>query len=173
MIIIIDDVQWLPPDEAEYWRSLVGGSHPINHVLLISTCRVTDGPDTPTPKLLSPATINVTVPPLNERSVHQLIKASFQNRIAASGELASFLHFETGGSSLFVRTLLATLVKDAVITFDFEGLTWRFDAVLLQKHLSKAGVEAYLEKLILSLPSDARQVLYVGGDMDGQSRADR
>lgn len=161
LIIVVDDIQWMPQDEAEYWRLLLTGSQAINHVLVITTCRVGNGNQPPTDKYLSPATVDISVPPLSEDSVHEIIKASFHDKIAAGDELASFLHSETGGSSLFVRTLLATLVKDKVIYFDFETLIWRFDAVLLQKHLSKAGVDQYLERLILSLPAPAQQLLFV------------
>ena len=162
MIIILDDLQWLPPDEAAYWRKMLDGSHPLNHVLLLSTCRVkTSDEKPPSTVLLSPSTINVNVPPLSEEGVLSLIKASFNDRIASGPALASFLHAETAGLSLFVRTIIANLVKENVITFDYDSLIWRFDTVQLQTHLSKAGVDAYLEKLISSLPPAAQDILFV------------
>jgi len=162
LIIILDDLQWLPPDEAKYWRTMLDGHQPLNHVLLVSTCRVKSSDEEPPfTILLSPSTNNVNVPPLSEEGVLSLIKASFHDRIASAPALASFLHAETAGLSLFVRTIIATLVKEHVITFDYEALIWRFDVVQLQKHLSKAGVDAYLEKLISSLPQAAQEVLFV------------
>ena len=162
MVIILDDLQWLPPDEATYWRKMLDGRQALNHVLLLSTCRVRSFlEEPPSTILLSPSTVNVNVPPLSEEGVLSLIKASFHDRIASGPALASFLHAETAGLSLFVRTIISTLVKESVITFDYESLTWRFDSVQLQTHLSKAGVDAYLEKLISSLPPAAQDVLFV------------
>ncbi len=101
------------------------------------------------------------MPPLSEEGVHELLLVCFEHRLAGSKALASLLHTETGGMSLFVRAKVSTLVKECAITFDYEELTWRFDAVRLQAHLSKASVDAYLERLILSLSPAAQDLLFV------------
>ena len=155
-------MQWLPPDEAKYWRTLLDGPQPVNHVLLISTCRVPPDQTKPASSLsLSPSTTNIHVPPLTDEGVHALLMATFRDRLASSHVLANFLHAETAGLSLYVRAMIATLVKESVIFFDYDALTWRFDGVQLQKHLSKAGIDTYLERMIKSLSAPAQELLYV------------
>jgi serine/threonine protein kinase len=158
LIIVLLDIQWMPQDERRIWQSLLEGSNALRHTLVISTLRT--GQDSK-PPLISATCTNIQVPPLTEKGVLDLIETCFHHRILSSQILASFLHAETGGVSLFLRTLLGTLVKEKVIYFDFVKLHWTFDPVQLHTHLSKSGVEGYLEKLILSLPQDVQSMLHV------------
>jgi len=158
--IVLDDIQWLALDEARFWRKMLDGPQPMSHLLVVSTSRMTEH-QAPPSSLLSASTLSIDVSPLSEEGVHALLKVCFRDRIIQSQALASFIHAETGGSSMFTRTIISQLVKDEVILFDFDALTWRFDAVKLQSHLSKAGVDAYLERLILSVPPAVRELLFV------------
>ena len=159
MVIVLDDIQWLPQEEASFWRKLIDAHEPVAHVLVVTISRVTG--HTPAPARLSSSTFDIRVPQLSEDGVHVLLNECFHHRIVSSQALASFIHAETGGSSMFTRTIIAQLVKEDVIKFDFDALLWRFDAAKLQAHLSKAGVDAYLERLILSAPPAVQELLFV------------
>ena len=52
-------------------------------------------------------------------------------------------------------------VREKVIYFDFGILLWRFHSLDLQSHLSDAGVDVYLERLLKSLPKDVMSTLSV------------
>ena len=160
---MLDDVQWLAPEEVSSWRKLIDAHEPMAHVLVVTISRVTGHTPAPTP--LSASTFDIKVPQLSEDGVHVLLNACFHDRIVSSQALASFIHAETGGSSMFTRTIIAQLVKEDVIKFDFDALLWRFDAVKLQAHLSKAGIDAYLERLILSAPPAVRELLFVSASV--------
>lgn len=100
---------------------------------------------------------------LTEDGVVAYIDTCLNRRVAASGHaIASFLYGETGGSPLFLRTLMTTLLKEQVVAFDFDSLQWRFDLVTLQAHLSDANFDSYLENVMRRLPQDAQELLKVG-----------
>lgn len=125
-------------------------------------------------QLLSSASTSVGITSLGEKGVLDFIEASLNSRVSNGSALANFLWVETAGSPLFLRTLLATLVRfalqfqllmgqvrDGIVYFDYETLVWRFDGVGLQSHLSDAGVDSYFERLIQSLNEPTLKCLFV------------
>ncbi|KAL1408018.1 hypothetical protein Q8F55_004815 [Vanrija albida] len=158
LILVIDDSQWLAADEVEIWRHIIDGSHPLNHVLAISLMRANEPP--PPSALLSISSTSIEVRRLTEDGVAQFISTCLNGRVSTSTEtIVSFLYGETGGSPLFLRTLMTTLVKEGVVAFDYDSLQWRFDLVSLQSHLSDSGFDAYLEGVMRRLPSEVQQLL--------------
>ena len=69
---------------------------------------------------------------------------------------------ETGGNPLYLRTILTDLVKEEVLFFDFDILSWRFDLVNVQGCLSDSGVDAYIKITLSRLSPDIRDTLAVG-----------
>ena len=159
LVVIVDDLQWMRPDEVEIWRALLEGAHPINHVLLVSLYRTETSSPPPAAELLSAHSSNLHIERLPENGVSEFLQASLPATIDKISTLASFLYQETLGSPLYLRSLMVSLVRDHVIYFDFELLIWRFDPLALQSHLSDHGVDAYLEKVQQGLPTGTRDVL--------------
>ena len=157
---MLDDLQWMPAEEIQYWSALLDGHQPLDHVLLISTYRVQEENERPSPEaLLSTSTVTIHVPALSDEGVNALLRTVFHNRLESSFSLASFLYAETAGSSYFVRSLISSLVRDRVIMFDFKKLMWYYDPIELQRHLSKSGIDAYLEQIIKSQTGLVQRVL--------------
>ena len=153
----------MPPDQLSIWREILDASlSQLRHVLVISAFR-TESDESPPPASLqlSAKTVQTPVPLLKEADVRNVIKTCLNDAVEDADALASLLFAETQGSSIFVRTVLATLVKEQVVRFDFDKLKWRFDSVDLQKHLSTSGLDAYIQRLVMRLPPDARELVEV------------
>lgn len=142
---------------------MLDGSDYLDNVLVVYMTR-TITPDPPgAASLLSSSSVGLPVNRLTEDGVATFINTCLNGRVASSGDaIASFLYCETGGSPLFLKTLMHTLLKEYVVAFDYDCLQWRFDLVALQSHLSDASFEAYLEKVMRRLPMDCQELLKVG-----------
>jgi hypothetical protein len=90
-----------------------------------------------------------------------MIAACLKARVDNAAALTSILCWETAGNPLYLRTMLANLVNEKVLYFDFEVLVWRFDPLKLQGQLSDVGVDAYIMKLLIGLPADVKETLMV------------
>lgn len=131
--------------------------------------------NTPSPPvastLLSASTIGLPVRRLTEEGVAAFINACLNGRVFSPGDaIVSFLYGETGGSPLFLRTLMTTLSKEHVVAFDYDSLQWRFDLVALQSHLSDASFDSYLENMMRRQPPEVREILKVGPAMKTADR---
>jgi predicted ATPase len=159
LVCVIDDLQWMRQDEVSIWRALLEGSHPINHVLLVSLYRTEGSIAPPMSDLLSAHSTTLHIERLPETGVSDFIQSCLPTTVDGLGILASFLFEETQGSPLYLRSLMVSLVRDGVIYFDFDVLFWRFDPLALPAHLSDNGVDAYLEKMQQKLPAATRDAL--------------
>ncbi|ORY33753.1 hypothetical protein BCR39DRAFT_519071 [Naematelia encephala] len=159
LIVIVDDIQWLPPEEIGSWRSLLDGVNPLDHALVVSLFRVEVTQAPPSSSLLSASSPLIHVPRFDEQGVLAFVNECLHSRIENGLALANFLYAETGGSPLYLSTVLANLVKEQVVIFDFAILSWRFDLLALQSHLSDAGVDVYIERLLLGLPENVKRFL--------------
>ena len=158
LVLVIDDIQWMPADELDLWRHVLAKSQLAN-LLLLTTSRTES--DKEPRNWLWEHTEQIWVPPLDEEGVRRVINVCLHDAVDDDEVLASYIFAETKGSSLYGQTLLATLVKEKVLHFDFGSLRWQFDPTELYRHLSTSGLDAYLERLILELPSKVRDVLEV------------
>jgi hypothetical protein len=159
LVCIIDDLQWMRQDEVSIWRALLEGSHPVNHVLLVSLYRTETSTAPPLADLLSGHSVSLHIERLPEEGVSDFVQSCLPTTVDGLGTLSSLLYEETLGSPLYLRSLVVSLVRDCVIYFDFELLLWRFDPLALQAHLSDNGVDAYLQKVQQGLPAWTREAL--------------
>ncbi|BEI86447.1 hypothetical protein CcaverHIS002_0607340 [Cutaneotrichosporon cavernicola] len=161
LVLVIDDIQWLPQNEVDIWRQVIDGPYPLNHVIVVSIT----GSATPVPppaSVLFSASSSLEVKRLTEEGVVAYIDKCLNGRVATSGlAIASFLYGETAGSPLFLRTLMTTLLKEQVVAFDFDSLQWRFDLVTLQSHLSDASFDSYLENVMRRFPPEVQELLKI------------
>ncbi|KLT44142.1 hypothetical protein CC85DRAFT_32503 [Cutaneotrichosporon oleaginosum] len=162
LVLVIDDTQWLSQSEVDIWRQIIDGPYPLNHVVIVTMTRTTSSVAPPANSLFSASSTSLAVQRLTEEGVVSYIDTCLNGRVAASGQaIASFLYGETGGSPLFLRTLMSTLLKEQVVAFDFDSLQWRFDLVTLQSHLSDANFDSYLENVMRRLPPDVQELLKI------------
>lgn len=93
------------------WRDLLDGRNALNFVLMAAAYRVEDQQAPPSSVMLSPGSEQLHIQKLPEEGVSELINACFHDSLDKSHNLTSFLFAETGGSPLYLRSLLSTLVS--------------------------------------------------------------
>jgi predicted ATPase len=111
LVLIIDDCQWLEPSEVALWRHFLESSQALNHILVACAYRVEENRPPSSSMLLSTSATQMLVDRLPEDSVLDLLHACFHNRVDQAANLVSFLHAETAGSPLYLRSLISTLVS--------------------------------------------------------------
>lgn len=114
LVLIIDDCQWLEPNEISLWRHFLESGHALNHMLVACAYRVEENAPPATSMLLSTGATQMLVDKLPEDSVLDLLQACFHNRLDQGANLVSFLHAETAGSPLYLRSLISTLVSSSL-----------------------------------------------------------
>jgi hypothetical protein len=114
LILVVDDLQWMRPDEVDLWRSLTEGSHPLSHVLIISIYRVQSSDPPPTAHLISSTVESLHVENLPEVGVQDFIENCFSAGVDGVRLLTSLLYAETGGSPLYLRSLVEILVSQSI-----------------------------------------------------------
>jgi predicted ATPase len=111
LVLIIDDCQWLESSEVGLWRHFLESRYALNHMLVACAYRVEQNVAPPAPMLLSSSSTQMMVDKLPEEGVMKHLEACFHGRLDKASSLVSFLHAETAGSPLYLRSLLNTLVS--------------------------------------------------------------
>jgi serine/threonine protein kinase len=111
LVLIIDDCQWLETSEVGLWRHFLESRHALNHILVACAYRVEELVPPPAPMLLSSSSTHLMVDRLPEEGILNLLQVCFHDRLDKASSLVSFLHAETTGSPLYLRSLLNTLVS--------------------------------------------------------------
>ena len=93
------------------WRNLLDGPNALNFVLMAAAYRVESERPPPESMSLSPSSPLLHIKRLPEAGVAELINACFHGALDQAQNLASFLYAETGGSPLYLRSLITTLVR--------------------------------------------------------------
>ena len=173
LVLVIDDCQWLEASEVGLWRHFLESRYALNHMLVACAYRVEENVAPPAPMLLSSTSTQLMVDKLPEEGVLKLLEACFHDRLDKASSLVSFLHAETAGSPLYLRSLLNTLVshqavllsniqvRDHIVYFDFTMLLWRFDPLALQSHLTNRKVDEFLGSIMREFPVTTQQILKV------------
>jgi len=111
LVLVIDDCQWLETSEVALWRHFLESRHALNHILVACAYRVEENLPPPAPMLLSASSTFLMVDKLPEEGIMNLLQICFHDRLEKASSLVSFLHAETAGSPLYLRSLLTTLVR--------------------------------------------------------------
>ena len=143
------------------WRTLLEGPQTLEHALVLSLYRVTLDSPHPAAALLSMSSISLRIAPLDEEGVGALISECLRPRVDNMAVLTNILSCETDGSPLYLRTILADLVQEEVLYFDFDILSWRFDLLRVQGCLSDTGVDGYIKSTLFRLAPDVQETLLV------------
>jgi predicted ATPase len=111
LVLIIDDCQWLESSEIALWQHFLTSGHALNHMLVACAYRVDSNCPPPAHLILSSASTHMMVDKLPEEEVLHLLQACFHDRLDNASSLVSFLHAETAGSPLYLKSLINTLVS--------------------------------------------------------------
>lgn len=133
----------------------------MDHVLVVSLYRVNADIPPPSVSLLSASSTPLRIAPLDDEGVDRLIGACLRPRVDDITVLTSLLSCETAGNPLYLRTILADLVQEGVLYFDFDILSWRYDLLQVQSRLSDSGVDAYIKYTLTRLSPEVKETLAV------------
>lgn len=151
-------------EERVLWQEVLQGPLRLQHALVISLYRV-ESHTPPSSSLLlslSASLFNIEVSSIAS-AVNRLIAESFGSSMPEPDavSLESYLIAETCGNPFYLRGLLSSLVREAVIQFDFSALRWMFSIRKLEK-MSGREVDSFLLHFINILSIDVQYALRVG-----------
>ncbi|CED84853.1 multi-sensor hybrid histidine kinase [Phaffia rhodozyma] len=166
LVLVLDDIQALAPEELILWRNIsLQTKNRLEHALLITLYR-TENLEPPPEATNIPSPMMLHITRLNEQGVEKFLSACFGwdqasiSAVANSPYLVSFLYSQTDGNLLFLRSLVAALVREGVIFFAFDLFQWKFDIFALQDH-SSVGVDEFLDSILKTLPENVQEALEV------------
>ena len=111
LVIVVDDLQWMPSDERQVWEALFGDPESLRFTFLLTICRIASGEDDIAIPQLTAFGESVEVPPLSAAGVQAFIVACVDVPVAQLSVLTNLLWTETGGVALHLRFLLQTMAS--------------------------------------------------------------
>jgi PAS domain S-box-containing protein len=150
LIIFLDDLQWADPASLTLLKILASSSD-IKYLLLVTACR-DDEPDLShefeqflgSLEELSWRTTKISVGPLGENDVKQIVSDTLKCTEEEAHPLARMVYDKTEGNPFFINEFLNTLYKDNFTSFNFRTGRWGWDLGNILKadiihRLSKKG----------------------------------
>ena len=129
--VFLDDLQWADDASLALIKDLI--TKDIPYLFIIGTYRdseVSEGH----PLIMTLNEIRKTKPveeltlaPLDERSVNIIVADTLQVSMQNTKELAGIIFKRTAGNPFYINELLKTLYKDGFICFDHDKGTWSWD----------------------------------------------
>jgi PAS domain S-box-containing protein len=165
LALFLDDLQWLDSATLDLLGDLLTAGD-LRHVLLIGAYR--DNEVTalhPLARKLEAlvqegANVNtVTLPPLAQRHLQQLVAESLHEDLAHAGPLAGLIHAKTAGNPFFAIQFLHALAEEDLLAFDHATSHWSWNRErTLAKGYSDNIVDLMVRKLS-RLPPRTRRAL--------------
>lgn len=94
------------------WRALFDGPEALRHVYVISTYRVEAISSTPRPdELLSALAVQIHLPLFSLDATKDYISACCHDVLRDSDRIANTLHRKSSGNPLFLKSLVADMVR--------------------------------------------------------------
>ncbi|ORX35226.1 AAA ATPase domain-domain-containing protein [Kockovaella imperatae] len=153
LVIVIDDLQWVTDSEKETWRVVLNStSAQIHHVFLVCVSMIQ-------PNLLLGIFTEhpgIVLSPFTEYEVRTFVLSCFKSPVEDIDVLSKLLFEDTGGLPLHLVSLITTLVRERVLSFQFDSLNWTVDLEGLQSRLTSRGLDSYFEWVQSTLSPDAR-----------------
>jgi predicted ATPase/signal transduction histidine kinase/DNA-binding response OmpR family regulator len=178
IILFLDDWQWADAATLRILKSLLSNPE-LEHLLIIGAYRGNEvGPDHPvtsfithlkqTPSMLE----QLTLPPLKQQDVVELIRDSLSCSKVRATSLARLVGAKTGRNPFFVVQFLQTLHQEGLLQFSSQEKVWVWDLdEVARRDLADNVVDLLLSKMN-ELPPATKDVLKLaaclghGGDLE-------
>jgi PAS domain S-box-containing protein len=169
LVLFFDDLQWVDTTSLNLLSLLCGDAN-TRHLLVIGAYRDNEVDDAhPLVSMLDTlrATTlpihSLTLNPLTQHHVREIIAATLRSGAAEVGPLANIVYGKTRGNPFFTFQFLEMLHKDHLITFEAATGQWLWDvAAIRSRNFTDNVVELMLNEL-LRLPADSREALTRAG----------
>ncbi|GAB4290883.1 MAG: hypothetical protein Fur0025_25870 [Oscillatoriaceae cyanobacterium] len=173
LVIFIDDLQWADRASLSLMQKvildleapiLVIGAYRDNevgaaHPLMTTVAEI---------KAQLRTVREITLPPLADDSILDLIADTLKCSGATARPLAELVQAKTGGNPFFMTEFLKYLYTEKLLDFDYEAMEWRSDLEKIRlADIADNAVELMAAK-IQKLPEEAREVLQLAACIGSQ-----
>ena len=174
LVVFLDDLQWADSASLNLLKVLMSESE-TNYLLLIGAYR--DNEVFPAhPFMLTlediskaEAIINkITLLPLNNESLNQLISDTLSCDLEASQPLTKFAYQKTQGNPFFSTQFLKSLYEDGLIEFDFDTSSWKCDISSVKTLALTDDVVEFMALQLQKLPESTQNILKLAACIGNQ-----
>jgi predicted ATPase/signal transduction histidine kinase/tRNA A-37 threonylcarbamoyl transferase component Bud32 len=166
LVIFLDDLQWADTATLKLIQLMMADAD-TQYLFLIGAYRDNEVNSTH-PLMVTLEAIRseqvsavnqITLVPLAQEHINELIAATLQCDGLAVRSLAELILKKTRGNPFFVSELLKTLYAENLLSFDFIDRTWHWDIVQIEARAITDNVVELMIAKLNKLPSTAKQVL--------------
>ena len=174
LVVFLDDLQWADSASLNLLKVLMSESE-TNYLLLIGAYR--DNEVFPAhPFMLTlediskaEAIINkITLLPLNNESLNQLISDTLSCDLEASQPLTTIAYQKTKGNPFFSTQFLKSLYEDGLIEFDFDTSSWKCDISSVKTLALTDDVVEFMALQLQKLPESTQNILKLAACIGNQ-----
>jgi len=166
LVLFLDDLQWADPASLELLQALLGASSK-GYLLLVGAYRDNEVfPGHPLRLALAEiektgraAVHSLTLAPLTESDVNELIADALGSSPALAWPLARLVYQKTRGNPFFNNQFLEALHRQGVLTYNREGGYWEYDTGRVPALAQTDDVVEFMSTQLQRLPSATEEVL--------------
>ncbi|MCH8046552.1 MAG: AAA family ATPase [Planctomycetes bacterium] len=168
LALFLDDLQWADAASLQLLQMLLAESE-LRYLLLLGAYR--DNEVDPTHPLLPMASAieaagttvqTVTLQPLAERHVAQLLADTLKTSTPRVESLCKLLLVKTGGNPFFLNQFLAALHDAGLLRFDRQQMAWGWQTDEIEATNMTDNVVDLMIQRIAELPADTQESLRIG-----------
>ncbi|GAJ03219.1 unnamed protein product, partial [marine sediment metagenome] len=167
MVVFLDDLQWIDLASLNLLKTLLANPD-IGYLLVIGAYRDNEVDATHTLMLglndfdEAGGTINqLTLGNLTRADINQLLSDSTHAPTVQCLPLAQLVLTKTDGNAFFTHQLLHMLEADGLLSFDEDGLCWRWDLAELEQLTVSDNVVDLMVNKIRKLPMATQEILKI------------
>jgi len=171
LVLFIDDWQWADDASLQLLKSLLTDSSTSN-LLIICAYRSNETPlDHPFTLAIQAleknniALHNITLGPLKQHDIQQLLAASLSCSMDKVKELALLINKKTQGNPFFINEFLKTLYQNRLLVFSYSQMAWQWDINAIKKTQSTENVIDLLRYRLDKLSEDLQNIIKLAACM--------
>ncbi|PZV13655.1 MAG: hypothetical protein DCF22_10260 [Leptolyngbya sp.] len=174
LVIFIDDLQWADSASLKLMHLLMGKANP-QYLLFIGAYR--DNEVTPAhPFMLTvdqlqksgAAIATITLAPLTQRSVNQLVADTLSCSLALANPLTDLIVGKTKGNPFFTTQFLKALYEDGLITFNLGGNHWECAVAQVRSLALTEDIVEFMAIQLQKLPAETQEILKLAACIGNQ-----
>lgn len=174
LIIFLDDLQWCDDVSLRLIKELLAKEIP--YLFLIGAYRSNEITDAH-PLMLTLEEIrkvkiinNISLQPLSEANVNQLIADAMLVKPARSKELTNLIFKRTAGNPFYIDEILKTIYREGLINFNYSTGQWEWDLTAIASLNISDNVVQFMTERLKELPVPCIEMLKLAACIGNQFR---
>ncbi|MCX6350907.1 MAG: AAA family ATPase [Bacteroidetes bacterium] len=174
LVIFLDDLQWADSGSLKLIKNLILDSA-TEYLYLIGAYRDNEVDSThPLTAIIEDIAkagkeVNtITVKPLSEENINQLISDSLFHTPESTAELTRLVYSKTHGNPFFVIEFLKMLYQENLLFFDIKDRSWKWDVQKIWEKETTDNVVVLMTDKILSLETESQEILKLAACIGNQ-----